>query len=287
MEQRADKPAGGAGVGLRHRHLQAFLDQRPKTGFLEVHSENYMSAGGPRRRALFDLRRDYALSLHGVGLSLGSAEGLERSHLDRLARLIADYEPFLVSEHLAWSVHNGLYLNDLLPLPYTEEALAVVCRNIEQTQEALGRSILLENPSSYLAFKASRIPEAEFLAAVVKKSGCGLLLDVNNVYVSAVNQAFDAHAYIEALPADAVGEIHLAGHASRAIDGERLLIDDHGSRVADPVWELYRFALRKVGARPSLIEWDSALPPLDVLLGEAVKADACLADVESEVLGVA
>ncbi len=276
-----------AGVGLRHSHVQAFLEERPETGFLEVHSENYMSDGGPRRRALFELRRDYPVSLHGVGLSLGSAEGLDPAHLDRLVRLNADYEPFLVSEHLAWSVHQGAYLNDLLPLPYTQETLDVVCRNISRMQEALGRRILLENPSSYLTFEASSIPEAEFLALVAEKSGCGLLLDVNNVYVSAVNHGLDARAYIEALPAAAVGEIHLAGHTRREIEGQPLLIDDHGSRVSDPVWDLYRFTLGVIGPRPTLIEWDSALPPLRVLLGEAAKADACLAACVPEVLGAA
>ncbi len=265
-----------AGVGLRHGHVRGFLDARPPSGFLEVHSENYMSAGGPRRRALFDLRRDYAVSLHGVGLSLGSAEGLSSDQLLRLAGLIADYEPFLVSEHLSWSTFGSAYLNDLLPLPYSEESLALVCRNVEIAQGSLGRRILMENPSSYLTFAQSTIPEAEFLAEVVRRSGCGLLLDVNNVYVTAVNHGLDAKAYLARLPAEAVGEIHLAGHCRREIEGETLLIDDHASRVSAPVWALYREALALVGPRPTLVEWDSALPELSVLLGEAATADGYL-----------
>ncbi len=265
-----------AGVGLRQGHVRAFLAERPACGFLEVHSENYMAEGGPRRRALFDLRRDYPVSLHGVGLSLGSAGGLSRDHLGRLRGLIADYAPCLVSEHLSWSGIGGTYLNDLLPLPYSEESLALVCRNVEMAQESLGRRILVENPSSYLTFAASVIPEAEFLAEVARRTGCGLLLDVNNVYVSAVNHGLDASRYLAALPAEAVGEIHLAGHCRREIGGAVLLIDDHASRVSAPVWALYREALDLLGPRPSLIEWDSALPELSVLLGEADHAQSHL-----------
>ncbi|MBC6416907.1 MAG: DUF692 domain-containing protein, partial [Rhodospirillales bacterium] len=184
-----------SGIGLRHGHVRQILDRRPAVAFLEVHSENYMSAGGPRRRALFDLRRDYPLSLHGVGLSLGSAEGLSEHHLGRLHGLIEDYQPFLVSEHLAWSVTAGHYYNDLLPLPYSDESLAAVCRNVDRAQERLGRRILVENPSSYLAFARSAIPEPEFLAELVRRSGCGLLLDVNNLYVSAMNLGFAPETY--------------------------------------------------------------------------------------------
>lgn len=267
-----------AGIGLRHGHVRQFLEERPASGFLEVHSENYMSEGGPRRRALFDLRRDYPVSLHGVGLSLGSVEGLSSDHLARLAALIDDYEPFLVSEHLSWSVFGGHYLNDLLPLPYSEESLSLVCRSVEVAQERLGRQILMENPSSYVTFAQSVIPEAEFLAEVAHRSGCGLLLDVNNIYVTAVNHGLDARAYLAALPADAVGEIHLAGHCRREIDGQALLIDDHGSRVTGEVWALYREALALVGAKPTLVEWDTALPEVSVLLGEAAKADSYLSE---------
>ncbi len=264
------------GVGLRSEHQRAFLAERPQCGFLEVHSENYMSDGGPRRRALFDLRRDYRVSLHGVGLSLGSAEGLSVDHLRRLKALIADYQPFLVSEHLAWSRFEGLYLNDLLPLPYSEESLDLVCRNVERAQDALGRSILMENPSSYLTFAVSVIPEAEFLAEVARRTGCGLLLDVNNLYVSAVNCGLDTSAYLAALPAAAVGEVHLAGHSRRSLEGHRLLIDDHASRVSAPVWALYGRVLGRLGPRPTLIEWDSDLPALPVLLDEAAKAQGLL-----------
>ena len=263
-----------SGIGLRHGHVRQILDRRPAVAFLEVHSENYMSAGGPRRRALFDLRRDYPLSLHGVGLSLGSAEGLSEHHLGRLHGLIEDYQPFLVSEHLAWSVTAGHYYNDLLPLPYSDESLAAVCRNVDRAQERLGRRILVENPSSYLAFARSAIPEPEFLAELVRRSGCGLLLDVNNLYVSAMNLGFAPETYLAALPSDAVGEIHLAGHAVRAVEGHSLLIDDHGSRVCDAVWALYRRILQPIGECPALIEWDTALPSLEVLLDEAASADA-------------
>jgi len=270
-------PAVAVGVGLRHSHMQAFLDERPATGFLEVHSENYFSDGGPRRRALDILRQAYPISLHGVGLSLGSAEGLSADHLARLASLAAEIEPALLSEHLSWSVAEGQYLNDLLPLPYTEESLAVVCANIARAQDAVKRQILLENPSSYLEFADSVIPEAEFLAEIVRRSGCGLLLDVNNIYVTARNHGLDASAYLAALLGEAVGEIHLAGHARRDVGGETLLIDDHGSAVADPVWTLYEETLTLIGPRPTLIEWDSNLPPLAVLLGEAEKARALIA----------
>lgn len=265
-----------AGVGLRAEHQRVFLEERPRCGFLEVHSENYMSDGGPRRRALFDLRRDYAISLHGVGLSLGSAEGLSADHLRRLKTLVDDYQPFLVSEHLAWSRFEGLYLNDLLPLPYSEESLELVCRNVERAQEALGRPILMENPSSYLTFASSVIPEAEFLAEVVRRTGCRLLLDVNNLYVSTANCDLDTSAYLAALPGAAVGEIHLAGHSRQPFGGHSLLIDDHASRVSAPVWALYTRVLGQLGPRPTLIEWDSDLPALPVLLEEAAKAQGLL-----------
>ncbi|MGP1254728.1 MAG: MNIO family bufferin maturase [Kiloniellales bacterium] len=265
-----------AGIGLRHPHLPDFLSGRPPVAWLEVHSENFLAEGGPRRRALERIRRDYPLSCHGVGLSLGSAEGLSREHLTRLAALFDAVQPGLVSEHVAWSVDDGTYLNDLLPLPYTEEALSVLCRNIDQAQEVFGRRILIENPSSYLQFDASRMGEAEFLAETVKRSGCGLLLDVNNIVVSAENHDFDPFAYLEALPADAVGEIHVAGHAEVELEGHRLLIDDHGSRVPAAVWELLEAALARTGPVPVLMEWDTAIPDLTVLLDEAATAQAAL-----------
>jgi uncharacterized protein (UPF0276 family) len=276
--QRSAFPAGtrapapvpaAAGIGLRHPHLPDFLEGRPPVAWLEVHSENFLAEGGPRRRALERIRADYPVSCHGVGLSLGSAEGLDADHLDRLAALFARVEPGLVSEHVAWSVAEGDYLNDLLPLPYTGEALDVLCRNVERAQEAFGRRILVENPSTYLQFAAAEMSEPEFLAETVRRTGCGLLLDVNNILVSATNHGFDPLAYLAGIPAEAVGEIHVAGHARAEIDGQPLLIDDHGSRVSEAVWMLLDAALRRCGPVPVLVEWDTAIPALDVLLEEA------------------
>jgi len=248
------------------------LETRPAIGWFEVHSESYIG-GGPQLGRLLSIRRDYALSLHGVGLSLGTAEGLDRAHLARLKELIEKTEPFLVSEHLSWSVTEGTYLNDLLPLPYTEETLDVVSRNVSLMQETLGRRILVENPSAYLRFRNSTIPEAEFLAELVRRTGCGLLCDVNNIYVSCTNLEEDAPAYLEALPPQAVGEIHLAGHFRGERRGRPLLIDDHGSSVAAEVWALYRAALERMGPVPSLVEWDKNLPTWPVLLAEARAAE--------------
>lgn len=266
-----------AGVGLRFPHHQVFLDQRPAVGWLEVHAENYMGGGQPPQ-VLQRLRQDYPVSLHGVGLSLGSAEGLDLAHLQRLAQLVERIEPALVSEHLSWSRAGQTYLADLLPLPMTEEALDLVCRHVDQVQERLGRAILVENPSSYLQFAHSTIPEWEFLACVAARTGCGILCDVNNIYVSACNHGWDASAYLRALPPAAIGEIHLAGHAvTQLVSGAELRIDDHGSRVAPAVWALYEEALARFGARPTLIEWDTDIPPLPVLLAEAAKAERLLA----------
>jgi uncharacterized protein (UPF0276 family) len=260
--------AASVGIGLRAPHAAEVLQTRPAVGWLEVHAENYM-AEGPARDQLVRVRRDYPVSLHGVGLSLGSAEGIDRDHLRRLADLVAEVEPVLVSEHLAWSVVDGAYLNDLLPLPYTEEALDTVARNVDVMQAALGRQVLVENPSRYLRFRHSTMAEPEFLAALVRRTGCGLLCDVNNIYVSCTNFGDDAAAYLAALPDDAVGEIHLAGHARTERGGRTLLIDDHGGPVAPAVWDLHRLALARFGLVPSLIEWDKNLPPLDALLDEA------------------
>ncbi|NBB83118.1 MAG: DUF692 family protein [Alphaproteobacteria bacterium] len=262
-----------AGIGLRHPHVPDVLSHPPAVGWIEVHSENYLSDGGARRAALERIRRDFPLSCHGVGLSLGSAEGLDRDHLRALRGLFDRFEPGLVSEHVAWSVQGGRYLNDLLPLPYTEEALAVLARNIETAQEAFGRQILVENPSSYVAFAQSTLPEWEFMAEVVRRTGCGLLLDVNNIHVSAVNHGFDAETYLDAVPLDAVQEIHVAGHTMKRIGDATLLIDDHGSPVPEPVWQLLTGALDRLGPMPILVEWDTALPELPVLLAEAAKAD--------------
>lgn len=263
--------AAGAGIGLRAPHVAEIARARPAAAWLEVHAENYFG-GGPGPARLMDLRRDYAVSLHGVGLSLGTAEGLDDSHLHRLAELSARLAPCFVSEHLSWSVANGVYLNDLLPLPYTEEALDVVTRNVAHAQDILGRRILVENPSRYLAFAHSTLTEPEFLAALVRCTGCGILCDVNNLFITCANLGLDADAYLAALPPEAVGEIHLAGHSRVERDGHFLLIDDHASPVAPAVWALYRRALVRFGNVPTLIEWDKDLPALDVLLGEARQA---------------
>ena len=273
-------PAGAlpprAGIGLRHRHVADFLSGRPAAAWLEVHSENYLVAGGPRLAQLERIRADYPLSCHGVGLSLGSAEGLDAGHLAALRALYDRFQPALVSDHLSWSVAAGRYAADLLPLPLTEAALAVVARNVAHAQEALGRRLAVENPSGYLAFAASDVPEAEFLAELVARTGCALLLDVNNLYVCQHNLGLDPAAWLARIPGAAVAEIHLAGHARIDVQGRELLIDDHGSRVAEPVWHLYRQALCRCGPRPTLIEWDTALPPLGVLLEEAERAQGCL-----------
>jgi uncharacterized protein len=255
-----------AGIGLRLPHLAEIAATGPQLGFLEVHAENYMAETAALDR-LVELRRDYPVSVHGVALSLGSAEQLDRVHLGRLMALIERVEPMLVSEHMAWSAIGGNYLNDLLPLPYTEESLDVFCQHVGEAQETLARRLLIENPSSYLRFRHSTIPEAEFLTETARRTGCGILCDVNNIYVSANNFRFDPVAYLDSLPADVIGEIHLAGH--HAAEDADILIDDHGSRVAPPVWELYTAALKRFGPVPTLIEWDTNLPALDVLLDEA------------------
>lgn len=274
-----------AGIGFRTQHSQAMLAERPPIGWIEVHAENYLVDGGPRLRVLEDLRADYPLSIHGVGASLGSADGLDDDHLARLKRLVDHLQPGLVSDHVAWSVTGGVYYNDLLPLPYTEESLAVLCRNIDHMQTVLGRPILVENPSTYLSFAHSTLPEWEFLAELPKRTGCGLLLDVNNIHVSASNHGFDVDTYLAAVPLDAVQEIHVAGHTVRRIDGRTLLIDDHGSAVPDVVWSLLRGVLMRLGRIPTLVEWDTDVPPLPVLLAEADKADAWLTEAAERGIG--
>jgi uncharacterized protein len=261
-----------AGIGLRAQHYRELLDTLPGIGWLEAHSENYFGAGGPPLYFLEQLRSRYPLSLHGVGLSLGSTDSLNLDHLGKLKSLIKRFEPDLVSEHLVWSSVAGRYLNDLLPLPYTEQALQHVCERIAATQEFLGRQILVENVSSYLQFEASDIPEWEFLAEVYLRTGCGILLDVNNIYVNSVNHRFDALDYLQAVPVEAVQEIHLAGFEHY----DDILIDTHGKPVYPQVWDLYRQAVHRFGRVPTLIEWDTNIPDLSVLLGEARKADAIL-----------
>lgn len=263
-----------AGIGFRSPHFAEIVATRPSVGFLEVHAENYMAGGGPMLRQLESLRSDWPVSIHGVGMSLGSAEGLDARHLERLAALVGRIEPMLVSEHLSWSVAGGVYLNDLLPLPYTRESLAVVAANVERLQDKLRRRVLIENPSAYLRFAASELSEAEFLVELARQTGCGLLFDVNNVHVTCANLGGDPGAWIDALPAEAVAEIHLAGHTVTDADGVSILIDDHGSEVSPPVWALYERAVRRFPAAATLIEWDSNLPALPVLLAEAQQADS-------------
>jgi uncharacterized protein (UPF0276 family) len=259
------------GIGLRAPHVGELLARRPDIAWLEVHPENYMADHRAFTR-LQRVREHYPLSFHGVALSLGSDGELDWRHLSRLTQLIECFDPFSVSEHLAWSATGGSHLNDLLPLPYTEEALEVVVRHVDQVQSAIRRPILIENPSSYLRFKHSTLSEAEFLDAVVRKTGCGLLCDVNNIYVSAHNLGTDPEAYLKTLPSAAIHEFHLAGHSRNEIGEAAVLIDDHASRVCGEVWDLYSYALNQIGERPTLIEWDSDLPTLDILLGEAAKA---------------
>lgn len=265
-----------AGIGLRSPHHDALLAEPGPVAWLEAHAENYFGGGRPRH-CLERLADRHPISLHGVGLSLGGAEPLDRAHLARLKALVDAIRPGLISEHVAWSRMGGVYLNDLLPIPYTEEALAALVRNIDMAQQHLGRRILIENPSTYFAFLESRMPEWEFVAAAVDRSGCGLLLDINNVYVSACNHGYDAAAHLARMPGAAVGEIHLAGHLSREIDGVEMRIDDHGSAVADAVWTLYCETVERIGPRPTLVEWDTRIPPLSTLLAEAAKADCILA----------
>lgn len=269
-----------AGIGLRMPHHPLVLATAPEAAWLEAHPENYM-ADDAALAELESIRVHYPLSLHAVGLSLGSAEGVDRGHIGRLRRLTDRLQPGLVSDHLSWSMTGGRYLPDLLPLPYTEEALRIVCRNVEQVQEGIGRRMLVENPSTYLRFAASAISEPEFLGAVVQRTGCGVLLDVNNIYVSACNQRVDAAAaltaWCAALAPAAVGEIHLAGHAIVPTPaGHELRIDDHGDRVCPAVWSLYEQAIAWRGPCPTLIEWDTRLPAFEVLQDEAAQAQVRL-----------
>jgi uncharacterized protein (UPF0276 family) len=264
-----------AGVGFKPEHEEGALAGAHGVSFFEVHAENYMGEGGPPHRLLTELRTRYPLSLHGVALSIGSAGRLDREHLARLKRLIDRYQPAMFSEHLAWSTHDGVYFNDLLPLPYTAETLLCVCDHIDEAQESLGVRMLLENPSTYLAFEASALSEVEFLREIAKRTGCGLLLDVNNVYVSAINHGFEPMAYLDDFPVEQVGEIHLGGFAEDRDDLDaRLLIDAHGMPVADVVWQLYRRTIARIGAVPTLVEWDNDVPPFATLAAEAARAKA-------------
>lgn len=269
--------SGLAGTSFKPEHLRSILSESGPRGFFEVHAENYMGAGGPPHRALEAIRRDNPLSLHGVCMSLGGPEPLDREHLARFRSLVERYEPALVSEHLAWSTHEATFFNDLLPLPYTAESLAWVCDHIDQMQEAIGRTILLENPSTYLIFKESTMSETEFIRAIVARTGCGLLLDVSNVFVSATNHGTSALDYLADFPLAHVGEIHLAGHAEQSDDEDALLlIDSHDGPVPDGVWRLYEIVLGRCGPRPTLIEWDSKIPDWPILKAEAMAAQRLL-----------
>jgi uncharacterized protein len=263
-----------AGVGLRAEHYRTVLESRPDVGFFEVHPENYMGAGGPPHRFLSAIRESYPLSFHGVGLSIGADRPLDADHLERLRLLVDRYAPRFFSEHLAWSSHDCGFLNDLLPVPYTAQSLARVAEHIDQVQEVLGRQMLLENPSTYLAFEDSTYSETDFISAVVRRTGCGLLLDINNVFVASINLQWDPFAYIDEYPLAAVQEIHLAGHAQETDEnGRPLLIDTHDRRVADIVWDLFARAIHKTGPIPTLIEWDLNIPDWSILHAEAARAD--------------
>lgn len=259
------------GVGLRGQHVEQILAHRSEIGWLEVHPENYMIDSRALTK-LARIREQYPLSLHGVGLSLGSARSLDRQHLARLASLVKRLDPFLVSEHLSWSTSDDVHLNELLPLPYTEESLDVMASHVQQVQDFLSRRILIENPANYLRFRHSTLTEAAFLTELVERTGCGLLCDINNLYVSAHNVGLNPADYLLTIPSGAIGEIHLAGHARIMAAGDVILIDDHGSEVSDDVWTLYAETIRTFGYRPTLIEWDSNLPALEVLVGEAARA---------------
>jgi uncharacterized protein (UPF0276 family) len=276
-----------AGVCLKAEHYGDVLAGDRATPFFEIHAENYFHAGGPAHRHLEAIRADHALSVHGVALSLGGLDDPDPLHLERLRTLLARYAPEAFSEHLAWSVHEGVYLNDLLPFPYTRAALDRVCAHIDATQTAIGRPLLLENPATYVRFAHSEIPEAAFLAEVVARTGCGLLLDVNNVHVCAVNHGIDAFAYLADFPLAAVGEIHLAGHAeNRDAAGNRLLIDAHDRAVDPQVWRLYEAVISRAGPVPTLIEWDNDLPSFATLREEGTRAQSRL-DAVAGTMGVA
>ena len=268
---------GLAGSSFKHEHLAAILDEGRQCRFFEVHAENYMGAGGPPHRALEAVRRDHAVSLHGVCMSIGGPKPLDKTHLARFHALVERYEPALVSEHLAWSTHQATYFNDLLPLPYNNTTLNRVCDHIDQVQDAIQWPLLLENPSTYLAFNESTMAETEFIRGLTERTGCGLLLDINNVFVSATNHGFSALEYLSRFPLSRVGEIHLAGHAEQTDDeGDPLLIDSHDGPVADAVWKLYEIVIGRCGPVPTLIEWDSNIPDWSVLRAEAAAAQAIL-----------
>ncbi|SUZ33745.1 hypothetical protein ROE7235_03519 [Roseibaca ekhonensis] len=264
------------GLGFKPEHFRDLMAQPGAIGFFEIHAENYMGDGGAAHAMLAALRADHALSLHGVGLSIGGAGELDKDHLARLRKLIDRYQPESFSEHLAWSSHGAAWLNDLLPLPYTQETLGAVCAHINEVQDRLGCRMLLENPATYVTFETSTWSETDFLTEITRRTGCGLLLDVNNVFISATNHRFNARAYLAAFPFASVGEIHLAGHDTEELPSGPLLIDSHGAPVADPVWTLYEEVLAWTGPLPTLIEWDTDVPEFAVLLTETARAQQYL-----------
>ncbi len=266
-------PINSVGVGLRHPHHQYILKNKPQIAWLEVHSENFFSKGGSALNFIKKVRQNYPLSLHGVGLSLGSATKIDKKHLQNLKNLISITDPFLVSDHISWSNVDDIVLNDLLPIPYTKESLKILCDNISQTQDFLKREILVENPSTYLSFINSQIPEDEFINQAAKITGCKILLDINNIYVSSQNNNFNAKKYIKNINPEIVGEMHLAGHSIRKIGKQKILVDTHDNVVCDQVWDLYKIAVQKFKTAPTLIEWDQDIPKFSVLIGEAKKAE--------------
>ena len=273
-----------AGLGLKPQHYIEILDKTLDIGWFEVHTENYMGAGGSPHFYLEKIRQDYPLSMHGVGLSLGSADGLDLEHLSGIKKAIDRYQPALVSEHISWSVANGVYLNDLIPIPYTPEALQIICDNVDQVQNFLGRQILVENPSSYLMYKSNTLKEPDFINEILAKTGCGLLLDVNNVYISCQNHGWDARDYLSRIKSESVMEIHLAGHSTKKWRGKTMLIDDHGSNVCNDVWKLYDFTLSLMGPKPTLIEWDTNIPSLMTLEQEAERANCLLNEYQDTII---
>lgn len=276
-----DLAPASAGVGFKHDHLDAILEDAGNVGFLEVHAENYMGDGGYPHRTLERVRQDFPISLHGVCMSIGGPKPLSEDHLSRFKALVDRYEPSMVSEHLAWSTHDDIFLNDLLPLPYTSETLNNVCAHVSKMQDVIGRRIFLENPATYVLFDDSTMSETDFMRDIVKRTGCGLLLDINNVFVSATNHKFSAEEYLAQFPLEFVGEIHLAGHTEQEDDeGAVLLIDSHNRPVSDPVWSLYQSVVEQAGPIPTLVEWDSDLPEWDVLRAEAGSAHKILDRVQ-------
>jgi len=275
----SDQEVGGAGVGLRLPHIHEVVETRPPARWLEIHPENFL-ANPHATELLLEARRHYPVSVHTVGISIGSAAGVDRTHLRRVRAFVDGLDPCLVSGHLAWSTHQGEYLNDLVPLPYDEETLRLLTEHIDEVQDGLGRAYLVENPASYFGFTSSTMNEVEFLSELTERTGCRLLCDVSNVYVSAHNMGYDPYEYIDRLPAQSVGELHLGGFTAEpdeALPGAEILVDTHAAFVAEPVWALYDYAVRKFGAIPTLIEWDDEIPSFATLLAEAIRADQIMA----------